>query len=333
MSPNAAHRRSSVAALIAVLMVAFLASCASGGGGKDAKESGSSAGGEFPVTIKTTLGSVTVDKTPQRVVALTGAHADALYALGIDPIAVTLGTTDGLKDYPWLAKHLDTELIDEGLVNADFAASPEKIAALKPDLILGFPDMFKKGDVYEKLSKVAPVVTGIDDNDAWQTRLELVATAVGMSDKLGGIVDAVHQEFDSAAAAAPQLTGATYQWVRWDEGAEQFYFGNGSLFELFGLIPSANQDNTQNTDAALSFENLDQLDADVLAIWAPGESGRAKLEADPRFANLPSVKNNAVVWADLPMANAINSPGPSALSYVVSIVAPTLQQASTSTAK
>ena len=111
----------------------------------------------------------------------------------------------------------------------------------------------------------------------------------------------------------PDISSKTYQFVRADP--DGFGFGNGSVLELFGLKPAANQDNTQN-GPTLSKENTAQLNADLLGIWVPTQQLRDALDKDPLFQSLPSVKNGTIFYADLAMADAANEPAPMALQWL-----------------
>ncbi|MFI5428102.1 hypothetical protein [Aeromicrobium sp. UC242_57] len=82
-------------------------------------------------------------------------------------------------------------------------------------------------------------------------------------------------------------------------------------------------------DAGISTERLDELDADVLAIWDyAGES--AKAQKDPRWAKLPAVASDSIIWADLVLASAANSPSPSSFDHLIDVVLPVLQKSSIS---
>nr|WP_043841318.1 ABC transporter substrate-binding protein [Amycolatopsis taiwanensis] len=76
--------------------------------------------GTFPVTI----GSVTIDRQPARIVSLSASATETLYALGAGPQVVAVDST---SDYPPQAPHSDLSA---------FSPDPEAISAYNPDLVL-----------------------------------------------------------------------------------------------------------------------------------------------------------------------------------------------------
>ena len=88
----------------------------------------------------------------------------------------------------------------------------------------------------------------------------------------------------------------------------------------FGLIPAKNQ----VTGSNVSFENLNELDADLLVIFDQNGE-RKRLESDPRFAKLPSSSVGKVYWLDsFPLAVAINTPDSYSWEYLIKHISPNL---------
>lgn len=282
---------------------------------------GTDPGSDGPArTVKGAYGEITVHGEPDRVVALTVQDAEILVKLGIQPVAVAVAEKDIAPTYPWLegvfTGKLDPDLIPSG------AADPEAIGVHEPDLIVGSTWTIAE-DVYDQLSDIAPTFPGLAvANDDWD------ATTAALAELTGTDGDPVVSGVDEACGAArerlPGLSGKTYQSVASEKG--QFRFGNGTWLECFGLVAAKNQDNTQSSAAAVSAERIEELDAHVLAIWDP-DGLKKKVEADPRFADLPANTDGAVVWVDLPLAQAGNSPGPLSFDYVIERVVPELEAA------
>lgn len=134
-----------------VSLAALLAGCE---GSDPATPTGPAAGGEFPITIAHTYGSTEIPAKPQRVACVGRTDHDVLLALDIVPASVyqfVPSMTRGVG--VWAESRL-------GTANPVILTRPlsfEKIAALRPDLIL---DVQTTGDEaeYRTLSQIAPTV-------------------------------------------------------------------------------------------------------------------------------------------------------------------------------
>lgn len=310
-----------IVAGLATVLVAGLAGCGSSDAAGDESDSASDAG--YPLTIETSHGDVTIEKAPERVVALGAATADELMSLGVEPVKVAADPAGLDSNFPWLADEV-AEIADGSLINENGEVNVEAVAAAKPDLIIG--ESWHVGDkaVFDQLNDIAPTVSAAsqDLNVDWDVRLLKTAEAIGRTDEAKTLISEIETEFAAVGDAVPGISSKTYQWIRVDPDA--YAFGNGSMFELFGLVPAENQDNTQNS-AVLSKEHTADLDADLLAIWAPTDDLRAGLEDDKLFRELPAVKNGTVYYAGLDFANAINSPAPMALRWIKDQLTPTIE--------
>lgn len=272
----------------------------------------------FPVTVETAFGPVEIPDMPERIVALDFSAVDALLALGVEPAAVALGAELG-PDLPWLEGLVDPAIIDSSMFDGR-TLNIEAIAAHEPDLIVGAWWAVDE-DAYAQLSAIAPTVSAAaPGNEGWEARLDLLAATVGRDDRAREI----HDELDAVAAelatGLPEFAGRTYNYTGFSLDYGGFFWGNGSWLEAFGLVPNDNQDNAQAT-SAVSFENIDQLDADVWAIYLVNPGDRELLESDQRFLALPSAADDLVIWIDQPLANATNNAGPLSLRWALDIVA------------
>lgn len=303
--------------LIALGLILSLAACGGGSADNDGDEG-------FSASVTGTYGEVSVKSKPSRVVALNPQVAQILVALGVQPVAVAVTDKELADGYPWLVGTFtgprDEKLIENTQTNL------EKVASYRPDLIVGASYNIPE-KMYPQATDIAPTFAGIKAaNDDWDDIARAIGTLVGVD--AAPVVDGVAKACAEAQKKLPGLKGRTYQWVATGEG--QYRFGNGTWLECFGLKPAANQDNTQSTNAAVSQERIEELNADVLAIFDYG-GDRAKVEADPRFAKLPSKTKNLVVWTDLPLANATNSPSPQSFGYLIEKVVPMLEASPAST--
>lgn len=305
----------------------------SASGGSDAG-GGSPAG--FPASVETLYGTVTVEQRPQRVVALGGSYADQLIALGVQPVAY-VGSPRAGEDfaaaYPWLAvTDLDPANHDLSLLAEGYAPSLEAVAAYEPDLILGDgADWAIDETMYEEMSLIAPTYCRDFTEDGphpseWPAMFADIAALTGTSDLTDGILSELDRHAEEARDALSGLQGATYIWGDIRE-QEMVLSGDIHQMDLLGLT----------TDAALaergtiSLENLDELTSDVLAVmvWR-GDDVQEDLEADPRYAELPSVQGGTVMPLDAVVTNATEV-GPRAQHYWLDHAVSTLEDSAMNT--
>lgn len=102
-------------------------------------------------TIEHSLGNTTIESTPQRVVALEWTYAEALLALGIQPVGVA--DKDGYERWVKAEPALNDSVADVGTRQEP---SLEQIAGLEPDLIIGVE--FRHEQIHDRLSEIAPTL-------------------------------------------------------------------------------------------------------------------------------------------------------------------------------
>lgn len=147
-----------VAPALAALTVAALAltGCgSSGNGGTDTGGTAKAGSGSFPVTVKDSAGSVTVDRRPTHIVSLSPTTTEMLYSIGAGDQVTAV---DDQSNYPAGAPR--TKL-------SGFKPNVEAIAGENPDLVVL---SYNSGDVVKGLQKlkipvyVADAAASIDDS-------------------------------------------------------------------------------------------------------------------------------------------------------------------------
>lgn len=339
---GAASSRRGAATLLAASLSAALLLTGCGGGGADEEPTGSSeapAAAGYPVTVDTAYGEITLERRPERIVALSAAYVDMLASIDERPVAFSAGRwTDGrqlLTDHPWL-EGIDVELLDPSLAPTAFEVSPEALAAHAPDLILGSIHNVPE-DQYAQLSEIAPTFVGTEPDQAtdWRDYLGALGTLTGRTEEAAEALAGVETAYAAARERLPGLQGRTYNSTSFSVETNDFGFGSGTWLDGLGLVPAENQPPPFSGADRLSLENIDQLAADVLVTGAaPGDSGdvRAALEADPRFAELPAHRNGTVIFNDIrtTLASA-SAPGPLSLTWLLERVVPQLEESALNT--
>lgn len=321
-----------LAATLGVALTVSLAACGDDDSDNDATTGASSSGassdsatadeGYYPHTQTTAHGDTTIEAQPERVVALSPTTADEMLALGVTPTVVATDPAKLDTNAPWIAD--DIRDISEADIYANAEVNVEKIADLDPDLVIGTSYQFKDKSVWEKVSAIAPtaIPESSDTNVGWEASLRTTAEALGLQDKAEEVITELKQKYKDAAGDVP--SGKTYNFTGYSK-ENNFFSGNGSVFQMFGLTPAASQDDTQNKDA-LSVENTDQLTGDLLAVWPVTAEDRTALDQISAFKDLPAVKNGTVYYVTEEDANAINAAGPNSLRWFLDRIAPTVQK-------
>lgn len=279
------------------------AGCGSGKATTPASRS-SAAGGAFPVTIAHKFGTTTIKAEPKRIVTVGLTDQDAVLALGKVPV----GTTEWFGGYPgaigpWATGYLRGAPLPTVLKDTGTGPQVEKIAALRPDLILAvYGGLTKKQ--YETLSKLAPVVAQPKQyNDfgvPWDVETKTVGQALGKEKQADALVANVQAKFAAVRKANPEFEGKTAV----SGTPYQGYFVYGSqdprsrTLTSLGFRLPADLDKLigDQFGANISKERTDLLDQQVI-VWSVSNVAKdtPKLHADKLYADLNVVKQGREV--------------------------------------
>ncbi|NNN29005.1 iron-siderophore ABC transporter substrate-binding protein [Streptomyces sp. S3(2020)] len=341
MRPSRRAARFISAFASAVLLLGAATACGgdsdSGAPAADAKPD-ASGGSAFPVTLAHKYGSTTLTSEPQRIVTVGLTDQDAVLALGQVPVATTqwLGTYEGAIG-PWAKDKLGNAEVPTVLKDTGTGPQIEKIAALKPDLILALYSGLTK-DQYTSLSKFAPVVAQPKQyNDygiPWQELTTTVGQALGKPDQAAQLVKDTEAKIAAAAAAHPEFKGATALMATPYEG--MFVFGSqdprSRLLTDLGLTLPKDLDKAigDQFGANISKERTDLLDQDAI-VWIVGDVTKdaAKLHNDASYGDLKVATQGREVFVHetSDYGNATSFVSALSLPYVVERLAPQLAAA------
>jgi iron complex transport system substrate-binding protein len=292
---------------IAAGALALVAACGSTDDSTGTPAASSAAGpAAFPVSIEHKYGTTEITGAPQRVVVVGLTEQDALLALGIVPVATTkwFGENPG-EIWPWAKEKFGSAKLPEVLTDTD-GVQIEKIAALKPDLIVAMYSGLKKED-YETLSKLAPVVAQpkglVDYGASWDLITTTVGKAVGKSAEAEKLVADTNALLASQASKHPEFKGKTALMATTYQG--YYVYGpedpRGRLLVSLGFtLPTGLGEITgKEFGANISKERIDLLDTDVL-VWLIEDyaKDKAKLRADPLYAALGVAKKQGDVYLE-----------------------------------
>ncbi len=272
------------AVLAAVFTTAFAAAGCSGTGGSGPSAAPS---GPFPVTV----GDVTVDRQPQKIVSLSATATETLFAIGAGPQVVAV---DDQSNYPPDAPKTDLSGIKP---------NAEAIAAKNPDLVVISNDTNKIADQLAKLkihTYLAPAATTLDEAYA---EIKDLGTLTGHTSEADDTVTRMRSDIAKLTAdVAPRARKLTYfhelDPTLYSATSKTFI---GSIYALFGLENVADAaDTTGSGYPQLSSEALIKANPDLifLADTRCCQQSVGTLKARPGFADVTAVRDGRVIELD-----------------------------------
>ncbi len=336
-------RQLSVACAALGVLGLVVAGCGSGGTASEAPENSSpSSASGYPVTIKHMLGTMTIPKEPERIVALGtpgSTELDTLVGLGIEPVGAPKnpGSPDG--NYPWLQGKFD--IADVAAVDA-LNVNVEQIASLQPDLVLAV-NFGVKPDVYSKLSQIAPTVGNIAPagSASWQDKTMVVGKAVGREAQAKDLVAGTEAVIAAIPRENPGLAGKTFSVSYVFNGgvasAVKDADGAVKLFKQMGMkvAPTLAEESQRiapnNPGVMLSMENIDKLDADVVVIGYQNDDLKRQVESSGLFKDLRAVKSGGYAGVDLQTISTLRGTSVLNIPWVLERIKPALVKGANST--
>lgn len=255
--------------------------------------------------VTSSWGTATVPAEPQRIVTILGyVDFETMLALGVTPVGAG---TQGGTEASGFAPHLGE--LTEGIEPLDWSQGVpvEKILALEPDLIFA-PDQ----DSYNAVKDLAPTVpAGAADDRTWKDDARYVGTVLGLADQAEQLIaDYETRAADLKSDLAPVMAGKTVASPQVAFDHSQVYVAgthsfSSQVIDEVGLTLAPLLKGS-DTHIELSFENLTDLDADVL-FWQvrqqdkDGSRDTAALEVvenSPLWPKLTAVKAEEVHHVD-----------------------------------
>lgn len=259
--------------------------------------------GSFPRTVKHFQGSTTLKTEPEKIAVLSTGQLDDLLSLGIVPTATTRADNAGLvPDYLADAFPKDKARL-AGMTDAGTRQAPnlESLAAAEPDLILANDSL---GDLYPKLSKIAPTVITAGNGINWKRDLLLVGEAVGKGQQAQELLSDIVAEAGKAGKAGQAIEGdPAVSMVRFTPDRTRM-FGissfTGSIAVDMGLKrPKSQQFNAISED--IGPESVDTADGDWIFYSVQGDAAKTdagSVVAGPLWKSMKAVEAGHAVRVD-----------------------------------
>ncbi|MEU7854976.1 iron-siderophore ABC transporter substrate-binding protein [Nonomuraea sp. NPDC049141] len=318
---------------LAALTLTLVTGC-----GSTTPQTPGAAASAFSATLTHKYGSTTITAKPKRIVTVGLVEQDALLALGIVPVASTewIGGYPGAIG-PWAKSKLGSAPVPQVLKDTGSGPQMEKIAALRPDLILALYSGLTQ-EQYTTLSKIAPTVAQpkehIDYGISWQEVTKQVGVAVGEAAKADALVKQVEDRFAAVRKEHPEFAGQTALMATVYEG--YFVFGSqdprSRLLASLGFKLPADLDKAigDKFGANISRERLDLLDTGAL-LWSVTnvDKDTATLHGDSVYKGLKVVKEGREVFVKegTDDGNAVSFLTVLSLPYVLDALVPRLAAA------
>ncbi|PWR10998.1 ABC transporter substrate-binding protein [Micromonospora acroterricola] len=265
-----------------------LGACAEKAGDEPAAGA-SSATANYPVTV----GSLTLDKRPEKIVSLSASATEMLFAIGAGPQVTAV---DDNSNYPADAPKTDL---------SGFQPNAEAIAGKSPDLVVLSDDRNKIVDQLGKLKipvYLTPAATTLDDSYRQITEL---GTLTGHADQA---TDVTTRMKDDIAKLVKDLPQRAEKLTYYHELGPELYSVTsrtfiGSLYSQAGLsniADPADADGKNGGYPQLSQEFIVKANPDFvfLADSKCCQQNADSVKARSGWAGLTAVKNNQVVALD-----------------------------------
>ncbi|MFJ9506994.1 iron-siderophore ABC transporter substrate-binding protein [Streptomyces anulatus] len=305
-------QRLAAAMSAATLGVGLLAGCGTDSADeKKNDDAPAAAGGAFPVTVEHAFGSTEVSKAPKRVVTVGYTDDQAVLAFGVKPVGMVdqypnpAGQTPDINtQWPWVKDQWGDTRPEVVMKNGDAGPNFEKIASLRPDLIIAVYSEVDKA-AYEKLSRIAPTVGRTKGEKElfsapWQDNAVHIAKALGKEKEGAELVKGIQTKLDAAKKAHPEFGGQKAVALSWYKDSISAFTSTdvrGRLVTGTGFDYQTEIDKIADGgfSTELSPERIDLIDVDRIFV-INDKADTDALKKFELFNNLPAVKNGKVSY-------------------------------------
>ncbi len=303
-----------VVAAALLTLAPLAAACGSSGSSSSATSGGTAAApAAFPVTVTGDNGELTLDAAPEKIVSLSPALTEMLFAVGA---GTQVEAVDDNSNYPPEAPKSDL---------SGFQPNAEAVAAYTPDLVLLTSDSNGVVAALDELKIPTLLLPAPQNLNGAYEQMRTVGTVTGHADDADKVASQVEERVAAAVASVPEAAKGAKVYHELDP---TFYSATsstfiGDVYSQFGLTNIA--DSAQGAAEAggypkLSAEFIVQQAPDliVLADTKCCQQDAAALAARPGFDAVPAVKDGLVLAADDDIASRW---GPRVADFAESVAA------------
>jgi cobalamin transport system substrate-binding protein len=266
----------------------------------------------FPTTVTDDQGTgVTINAEPTKIVSLTPAATEILYAIGAGDRVVA--KVEDLANYPPAAASLPVVATYKGV-------DVEKIVALDADLVVSGGADFGQGDAVDQLRHAnVPVVIAEPTTTAGVLQdIRLLGAATGQGATANALADGMQADFDAIRTAT---AGIAHPKVFYEIDASNAIYGpaKGSFLEELLTLAGATPVTTASaTEYAIPLETLVTANPDVILL---GDSAYGvtpeQVKARTGWKTIAAVQSGAIY----PVEDVvITRPGPRLIDGLLALV-------------
>lgn len=256
------------------------------------------------VTITDMTGNeVTLDSPAQKVVALSAADCEIIYALGAGDLLVGRGE---YCDYP-------EEVLDVTAVQSGSETNIEQIISLDPD-VLFMSSMAQTEEQVQQLEDagIAVVVSDAQDIDGVYQSITMIGTVLGKEDEAATVIQNMKDGFEQASENASENSGKTVYFEVSPLEYGLWAAGNGTFMneiaEMLGLTNIfADVDGWGEVSQEQVIERNPDYIVTITMYSGEGLTPEEEIASREGWENVTAVVNNAIL--NLPN-NELSRPGP-----------------------
>ena len=270
----------------------------------------------FPVTLTDDEGTaVELPERPERIVSLTPAATETLFALGAGDRVV--GKAEDIANSPPEAAEVPVVATFQGV-------DVERIVDLETDLVIAGGLGFTPPDAVEQLRRVGiPVlVLYAESTDAAFGDMELIGDAVGEGPAARDLTASIRAQFDQIGQATADLDRPRVFYEI--DATNQIYTpAEGSVYAEMLRLAGSDPILTDET-YEISLEEIVEADPELILLGNPVATPE-EVAGRPGWGDITAVKENAIVAVD---DTVITRPGPrlvDGLEQLVEAIHPELE--------
>ena len=213
---------------------------------------------ESTATYPVTVGDLTLDAQPMRIISLSPTSTEMLYAIGAGAQVVAV---DEYSNYP-------AEAVALGTMLSGFEPNIEAISGFAPDLVIASYDPGSLAEQLGSLNIPLFIASAPTNLDSVYEQIEQLGMLVGHVTEAGELVASMQTEIDSAVTAVVAPATPLSYYYELDDTYYSVTSNSfiGQLFNLFGLRNIADNVEAGNDYPQLSAEAIVSSNPDIIVL-------------------------------------------------------------------